>query len=77
MSSGFYVLEYADYPDRPMRLSCRATIGEERRNLAGTKFVVEACHDGCECLDWIGENETRLTHEEALAITSTPEWNED
>lgn len=75
MSEVFYILNYSDYPNRPDILFKGNTTGLERKNQAGTKFIVHCSGNGCECLNYINENETALTLEQLEIELLNAEWN--
>lgn len=76
MSTKYFILEYANYPERPEILFDGNTPTKERKSLDETKFIVRCEEGDLECVSWMNEGETEYTHAEILTILDGAEWNE-
>jgi hypothetical protein len=74
----FFVLEYANYPERPDILFCGNTPGKERKSMDGTRFIVRCDGLTLEYIDWMHEEDrTPMSDAEIKEELKKPEWNEN
>lgn len=71
----YYVLNYSDYPSRPVKLFCDHQ-SQEGQSFDKLRFIVRCdTHTaGNGCLSWMNGDEKALSKEQVLEITSGKDW---